>query len=529
MDKESEPRPDAMAHVEHTTDTLPDVDTLVHGKEKWINWRVLMNLIIVGLALGLFGYDNAFVSPLVSLPLFVNKYQGPGFGGALVFTAHKLELIIPVPLVGAALGAFAAIPLQKRLGRKRSFLLAYASCCIPGSILQLFAPNLGALVVGRFWNYFGISILTNIGPIYISELVPVRDRARAVGFTVAGSGAVSVIATVVVWGTEKINDTRQYKIPLAIQAAVPVLLLILSLALTESPTWLLSKGRVEEAKANLASLRGGNMRLVEAEISSALISLHSHEATAKEMNPYEIFTRSNLERTISAGALLCLSQVGGQILVSTYSTVILVQSGVGDPFKITILIFLLQFLGTLIGPFCLDKVGRRPVALFGFAFLFVIDIAAGALACAGLKTTPDGLALASLCIIFSFINSVSFQSLAYLLPTEIPTARLREPTMAWSTFWSYTTAIITTFAVPQITSADAGNLGAKAFLVFGGCMFITIIWTYFYLPETTNRTLAEIDELYASGVAKRNWKGYKTTATADATAQIMGSKFMESA
>ena len=42
-----------------------------------------------------------------------------------------------------------------------------------------------------------------------------------------------------------------------------------------------------------------------------------------------------------------------------------------------------------------------------------------------------------------------------MLPTEIPTSRLREPTMTWSTFWSYTTAIITTFAVPQIINPDA--------------------------------------------------------------------------
>lgn len=246
---------------------------------------------------------------------------------------------------------------------------------------------------------------------YISELIPARSRARAVGFTVAGSGAVSVIATVLVWGTEKINDSRQYKIPLAVQAAAPALLFILSLALTESPIWLLSKGRAEEAKAKLASLRAGNMRVVEAEISSAVIGLRSHEATSREVNPLEILKKPNLERTLFAGALLCLSQVGGQILVGTYSTVILVQSGIGDPFKITILIFLLQFLGTLVGPFLVDKVGRRPVALVGFVCLFIIDIAAGALACAGLKTTSEGLGLASLCIIFAFINSVSFQSL----------------------------------------------------------------------------------------------------------------------
>jgi len=226
-----------------------------------------------------------------------------------------------------------------------------------------------------------------------------------------------------------------------------------------------------------------------------------------------------------SGGLICLSQVGGQILVGTYSTVILVQSGVADPFKITILIFLLQFVGTVIGPFLLDKLGRRLVALVGFVFLFFIDIVAGALACAGLKTNSERLGLAALCIIFAFINSVCFQSLIYLLPTEIPTARLREPTVAWSLFWSYTTAILTTFAVPQITNSDAGNLGAKTFLIFGGCMLITIILTYFFLPETANRTLAEIDELYASGIPKSKWKGYKTTVASQAATAIRDQKF----
>ena len=81
--------------------------------------------------------------------------------------------------------------------------------------------------------------------------------------------------------------------------------------------------------------------------------------------------------------------------------------------------------------------------------------------------------------------------------------------MAWSTFWSYTTAVITTFAVPQMTAADAGNLGAKAAFVFGGCVFVTTIWTYFYVPETMARTAAEIDEMYAAGLPMRKWRNYK--------------------
>lgn len=78
-------------------DRTNDIDSLVNNSGKWANWRVIMNcayspgliistivvltsspnsVIIIGLGFGLVGYDNAFASPLVSLPLFVEKYQG---------------------------------------------------------------------------------------------------------------------------------------------------------------------------------------------------------------------------------------------------------------------------------------------------------------------------------------------------------------------------------------------------------------------------------------------------------------------
>jgi hypothetical protein len=68
---------------------------------------------------------------------------------------------------------------------------------------------------------------------------------------------------------------------------------------------------------------------------------------------------------------------------------------------------------------------------------------------------------------------------------------------------------MTSFAVPQIISPDAGNLGAKAAFIFGGCVFLTTIWAWFYVPETKSRTVAEIDELYKSGLPMWRWKGYQ--------------------
>lgn len=257
----------------------------------------------------------------------------------------------------------------------------------------------------------GISILTNVTTIYQSDLVPAKVRARAVGFTVAGYAAASVLATVVVWATEKINDHRQYLIPLAIQAAIPALLFFLTLLINESPIWLINKGRINEARDNLASLRANNMAMVDSEVSSALVALRTDQEQQAARNSWDILKPPHLERTLSSGVLYCTSQVGGQILVSTYSTVTLIQSGVADPFKITVIIFMAQLLGTIIGPPLVDKVGRRPVAMCGFTMLLLLDIALGGIACAGLTTNAQRLSLASLCIIFFFVNAASFQSL----------------------------------------------------------------------------------------------------------------------
>ena len=246
------------------------------------------------------------------------------------------------------------------------------------------------------------------------------------GFTVATASLTGVVATVIVWGTEKIPDKRQYIIPLAIQAAAPGSFFLLSLVLSESPMWLLSKGRVDEARKVLASLRTNDIALVETEIFIAQTAQVQQMSGPANVKWWEILRKSQLERTLVSGAGLCLGEASGQILTATYSTVLLVQSGVSDPFRITVILFVINFLGTIVGPFCLDRIGRRPIALGGCVVLFLIDTAAGGLACGGLRTRQQTDALASLCIVFSFVYAVGFQSMSvYLLRKIVLDDRLK--------------------------------------------------------------------------------------------------------
>lgn len=257
----------------------------------------------------------------------------------------------------------------------------------------------------------GISMLTTTAPLYLSEMVPAHVRGRAIGFCFAGVAAVGVLATTVVWGTEKIPDKRSYMIPMAIQAACPVVLGFLSFLLPESPVWDIQHGRLDSARRTLLQIRNNNIDMVETELSMHQVAIAEAADRLEQTHFWDILSPANLSRTLTAGALLSLSQVGGQILVGTYATVVLVQSGVGNPFQITVIISCLQFLGTVLGPFLVDKAGRRPVALIGFSILFILNMAAGGLGASGLKTESETLALASVFILFGFFNAASFQSL----------------------------------------------------------------------------------------------------------------------
>lgn len=89
-----------------------------------IDWRLIRTAVIgIGFAMGLFGYDNAFTSPLVSLPLFVAKYQGPGFEGAYAFTVRSpFHDRSAIPIIS---NRHVYLPLE--LGKKLGFVDLCAS------------------------------------------------------------------------------------------------------------------------------------------------------------------------------------------------------------------------------------------------------------------------------------------------------------------------------------------------------------------------------------------------------------------
>ncbi|KAJ5570322.1 uncharacterized protein N7459_009752 [Penicillium hispanicum] len=475
-----------------------------------VNALLILACTVFGAASFIFGYDDKVISPVIALPAFVAKFQGPNpVTMEYDLTARNQNLVISVPLVGAVVGGLLASPLNFHFGRKWPLVAAYV-ISVGGGLLQIFAPDLGAFVTGRSVNGIAMGIATATAPLYISEVVPVSMRGRGVSSINILSLIAGVVGTVIVWGTKQLGGHRSYQIPLAIQSAVPIILLVLTVPLPESPEWLVSNGNMECARTNLRQLRGFSDEEVEDELRlMALCEKNTREMRAT-VKFWDIFQRDHLRRTLVAGSFFSLNQISGIILSTTYATVFLKEIGITDTFSLTIIASCCTLAGTITAPFVIDRAGRRPTALVGMSILFVIDAVAGGLAF-DKKNRHSVVAIAALSFIFNFFWASSFYSLSNLMPSEMATPKLRHHTMSYTIACQGTTAVITTLAVPQLTAADAANLGAKTYLVFAGFMAAIIIFMYFLMPETRGRTFAEIDEMYAARIPAWKWRSYITS------------------
>ncbi|KAJ5034001.1 hypothetical protein NUH16_005419 [Penicillium rubens] len=442
-------------HVDYSDSDAP-------RKSHAINALLIFACTVFGAASFLFGFDDKIISPVAALPDFVEKFQGPNpVTGKYVLTARNQNLVFSLPLVGSVIGGLLASPMNFHLGRKWPLIVAYF-VSVGGGLLQVFAPNLGAFVGGRSINSVALGIINATAPLYISE------------------------------------------------CALPVLLLLLTVSLPESPQWLAGKGNVEDARRNLRKLRGSSDDEVEEELRLMKLSEENERELHAQTNFWHIFQRQHLKRTLTAGSFFSLNQISGVILSTTYTTVFLTALGVADAFALTIISSCCTLAGTIAAPFVIDRAGRRPTAFIGMAILFIIDAVAGGLAFdTGNKKAT--MAIAALSFVFNFFWASSFFSLSNVMPSEMATPKLRHHTMAYTIACAQTTAVITTLVVPQLTSADAANLGAKTYLIFAGCMAAIIVFFYFSMPETRGRTFAEIDEMYAAKIPMWKWRSYETS------------------
>ncbi|KAK9357283.1 hypothetical protein V1504DRAFT_436887 [Lipomyces starkeyi] len=161
--------------------------------------------------------------------------------GQYVLSARNQDLVFSLPLVGAIVGAIIAAPLTTRFGRKWPIV----DVC----------TSLGAFVSGRCFNAILMAISMTIVPLYLSEVVPAKHRGKAVTSMNIFNLLSGVIGTLIANATHDRPGRSAYQISVALQAAMPTILIPLTCFVPESPMWFIMRGKDKEARKILHKLR----------------------------------------------------------------------------------------------------------------------------------------------------------------------------------------------------------------------------------------------------------------------------------
>lgn len=279
----------------------------------------------------------------------------------------------------------------------------------------------------------------------------------------------------------------------------------------ESPWWLAGKGRHEKALRSLQRLGYSSSSGEDTKrLANIQVTLEEIRKETEGATYLECFRKSNLRRTIVSIAPLSVQMFTGIVFAASYSTYYAQLAGYSTSmsFKLQIIQQVLSMVGNAMSWYLIDRVGRRPLTVYGTAALTVILWIMGGLAVVGSRGALKGTV--AMILLYCWLYNVTIGATAYTLLTEVATARLRAKTIAigiafqscWSIMWS--------FVLPYLFNPDKANLGGKLGFIFGGLSFPCIAFLWWYQPETRNRSYEELDEMFMKHVPAREFDKYVT-------------------
>ena len=434
----------------------------------------------------LFGYDTGVINGALE-PMKAD----------LGLTALTEGLVTATLLIGAALGALGAGSLNDRLGRKKT-LTMIAVVFFVGTLACVFAPGLTVLLIGRFILGLAVGAASATVPVYLAELAPTERRGALSGRNelaiVLGQMLAFVINAIIAsfWG----HHEGVWRYMLLICAIPAVFLFFGMMKMPESPRWLISKNRHEEALAVLMQVRSEDRARAEmAEVERlALEEKEAHSGGMADMSvPW-------IRRLVIIGCCLAMAQqVTGINSVMYYGTQLLTEAGFSASAAIIANIAngVLAVVGTALCLFVvIDRVPRRKLIIFGFIATTTIHGLITIAATVMPAGTARGYLILVLCVTFVFFMQCCLNAPVWVALSEMFPLRVRGFGMGVSILCMWLMNAALTFAFPIVTAAFGLQGMFGLFFVIG---VIAVVFLWKCLPNTSGRSLEELEAHFAAG------------------------------
>ncbi|KAF2673372.1 high affinity glucose transporter [Microthyrium microscopicum] len=472
----------------------------------------------------LFGFDISSMSGVLGTEAYKQYFHHPRASVQGGITAS-----MPAgSLVGALISPFIADRFSRRAAIQIGGLIF-----VLGAIIQCSAQNIGHLCAGRVVSGIAIGICSAMVPVYQAEIAPKEIRGRvvslqqwAITWGILIQYFIQFGAAHVGGGPKDVNQPASaFRIPWGIQA-VPAAILSLGLFMfPRSPRWLASKDRWDEALVVLANLHaGGNTNdpkvLAEYEEIKEALRFEREQAISsfRQLAQPRIFKRLVLGMSIQMWSQLC-----GMNIMMYYIVYIMEGAGIGDALLTASIQYIINVLLTLPAILYLDRVGRRPALLFGsLAMMTCLFISGGLQGAYGQPVTDKNSdiswslgtrhpSVSKAIVSFSYLFVASFATTwgptSWTYPSEIFPSKVRAKAVSLSTASNWAWNTILAYAVPPLL----WSINWKMYMIFAMFNGLAFIHMFFSAPETTGRTLEEMDEVFDQGIPA--WRTNKPTVS----------------
>lgn len=467
-------------------------------------WRAFAWCLFINMGALLWGYDSQVGGGLLSVPSFRRDF-GSLIDQQYVLAASWQSAFNSVSSIGGMAGAFSLGYISELLGRRGAVAVA-CFVSIVGILLQFITPahNNGMLLAGKLINGFSLGMFVSSAGSYCAEVSPLALRGITTASVNLWIDLGQFMSNGVIRGTGNRTDAYAYRLPFALQWIFPVILLAgLSFA-PESPWWLVRKGRIDDARKVITRLGGptidAGMQLQQ--IQDTIELEDSYAASARYI---DCFRGVNFRRTVVATMVFVLQQGAGVVFVLGFSTYFFELAGFANTnaFNLGIGVTAIGIVGNLLTFYTVNQFGRRFVFFWGMLTCTAVLLLIGFISISHSQNAR--WTVAAFTIIYNFIYQTSIGPLGYVIFAEVSSAKLRSKTVALGIWVNSLFGMVVNIVVPYLVNPDQANLGGYVGFIFGGLAFAGTIWTWYFIPETKDRTVDELDVLFEQHVPARQF------------------------
>ncbi|KAF4833165.1 Sugar transporter STL1 [Colletotrichum siamense] len=452
------------------------------------------------------GYDQGVMGGVNASPRYVEEVGIGMADGTVTDTVHQGG-IVSVYYLGCIFGCFVGCTFS-----------------LIGGALQAASQSSDFIIVARVITGIGTGALTGITPVMVAETSTAEHRGGFLGYVFIANYLGISIAYWLSFGLAFVdggNSDVRWRFLLAFQF-FPALLLFLGIKmLPDTPRYLASAGRFDDAREVIEHVRGGFGPDVEREYLE--IKAVAEESTKSSPIEFVKILSGNGSKpgfNLGQRAWLCLllqimASWTGITAVTAYSPVLLSQAGYTELTQNGLAggLNTVGIVGTIISAQIVDRLGRRKCLMGGAFCLFTVNLIAGSLY-EGSRANPDKAAqfapaAVAMLFLFNISYAATWGTVAFLIPTEVWSSDLRAQGNGFGiTGWAIGVGM-TTLVNPIMFDV----LENRTYFLFAGLNLVWIPIVYLFYPETSGRSLESIDALFAANSVftwnmERNYKAH---------------------